>query len=140
DLDAQKPEARREKLQAQPAEKADAPHAEVERAPSAGTEYLQSAPTPAAPRSQVDAAAPKQAARSITGSAFAPPAVSGRLTVSDREAALRGVAELATRLGAETYRTDSAAGQDQLLVLMVPREVYPEFVRELARLGRWQPS
>jgi len=144
DLDAQKTQER-EKLEAQLADKGDAPRAEVERAPSAGTPYLEPAPppkpesTPAAPRSQVDAAAAKRAAPSITGSAFAPPAVSGRLTVTDREAALRSVDELATRLGAQTHRMDSAAGQDQLVELMMPREVYPEFIRELARLGRWQP-
>jgi len=139
DRDAQKTQERREKLEAQLADKGDAARAEAERAPSAGTEYLQRAPTLAAPRSQVDAAGAKPASPSITGSAFAPPAVSGRLTVADREAALRGVAELATRLGAETYRTDSAAAEDQLVELMMPREVYPEFIRELARLGRWQP-
>jgi len=139
DLDALKTQERREKLESQYAEKTHAPRAEGERAPSAGTQYIQ--PTaPPAPRSQADASALKRAAPSITGSALTPPAVSARLTVSDREAAVRSVTELATRLGAETYRADRAAGQDQVLVLMVPRDVYPELVRELERLGRWQPS
>jgi len=139
DLDALKTQERREKLESQSAEKTDAPRAEGERAPSAGTQYLQPA-SPPAPRPQADASALKRAAPSITGSALAPHAVSARLTVSDREAAVRSVTELATRLGAETYRADSAAGQDQVLVLMVPRDVYPELVRELERLGRWQPG
>src|SRR5262249_46491645 len=93
--DAQKTQERREKLESRHAEKPDAPRAEAERAPSAGTEYLQQpAQTPAAPRSQADASGAKRAAPSIVGSAFAPPAVSGRLTVTDREAAVRGVTEL----------------------------------------------
>src|SRR5262249_50764298 len=67
DLDAQKTQERREKLEAQLADKGDAPRAEVERAPSAGTPYLEPAPTPAAPRSQADAAAAKRAGPSIAG-------------------------------------------------------------------------
>ena len=75
----------------------------------------------------------------LSGLAFVAPDVSGRLTVSDRDVALRGVAELITRLGAiENRRADAADGQ--ILELTVPRDAYAEFIRELARLGRWQPS
>ncbi len=65
--------------------------------------------------------------------------MSGRLAVSDRELALRGIGELVERLGAvEHRRFDVSDGQ--MVELTVPREAYAEFVRELARLGRWQPS
>ena len=59
--------------------------------------------------------------------------------MSDRDAALRGVAELATRLGAVANRRVDTPDL-QILELTVPRDAYDEFVRELARLGRWQPG
>jgi hypothetical protein len=96
--------------------------------------------TQEAPAARADTSGAKRSAPPATGTlAFVPPAVSGRLAVSDRDAALRAVAELAKRLGAvETRRADLSDGQ--LLELTVPREAYPEFIRELARLGRWQSS
>jgi hypothetical protein len=135
DAEPQRPSEKREKLEAPPAT-AD------ERA-QPGRQLLQPSPAPAAPRSRADSAAAKQSAEpAVAGAlAVAAPTVSGRLTVSDRDAALRGIAELARRLGAEeTYRSDVAEGETQLLQLAVPREAYPEFMRELARLGRWEPS
>jgi len=123
-------------------EKVDAPPTTADERAQASRELLQPRPAPAAPGSRADSSAAKQSAPAMARSlAFAAPTVSGRLAVSDRDAALRGVAEVATRLGAvETYRSDAADGETQTLELAVPREAYAEFVRELARLGRWEPS
>ena len=132
-----KHEERGETQAAKPAAKtdaADATRAALERARTSGEQArtsgeaknLQSRPAPAAPRSQA-------------ALSFAPPTVSGRLTVSDVDAALRGLAEVVTRLGAvENRRADASGGQ--IVELSVSREAYPELTRELARLGRWQPS
>jgi hypothetical protein len=73
------------------------------------------------------------------GSASAASDVLGQLEVSDRDAALRQVGELITRLGAtENGRIDGADGP--IVDLTVPREAYAELTRELARLGRWRTS
>ena len=84
-----------------------------------------------------------QARRPSTGStaatSLAPPDVSGGLAVSDRDAALRGLAQLLARLGAvEDRRIDGHEGP--IIELTISREAYAEFARELARLGRWQPT
>jgi len=122
-------------------EKVEAPAATADERAQASRELLQSRSAPAAPGSRADTSGVKKSAPAVAGAAFAAPTVSGRLAVSDRDAALRGVAELAKRLGAvETYRSDVAEGETQMLELAVPREAYTEFVRELARLGRWEPS
>jgi negative regulator of sigma E activity len=68
-----------------------------------------------------------------------PPDVFGQLAVSDRDAALGKISELIARLGAtETRRIDRADGLT--LELTIPRDAYAELSRELARLGRWQPT
>ncbi|PYN35547.1 MAG: hypothetical protein DME01_11460 [Candidatus Rokuibacteriota bacterium] len=133
---AETPE-RREKQEPEVAAKPDAPPSARERAMT--REYARSRPAPA-PGARADAQAPRSTP-SVTGSsyAFTPADVSGRLTVSDRDAALRGVAELATRLGAVANRRVDTPDL-QILELTVPRDAYDEFVRELARLGRWQPG
>jgi Putative zinc-finger len=102
----------------------------------------ESARLPAAPppESRADAL---QARRPATGStaatSLAPPDVSGGLAVSDRDAALRGLAQLLARLGAvEDRRVDGDEGP--IIELTIPREAYAEFARELASLGRWQPT
>jgi len=59
--------------------------------------------------------------------------------VSDRDAALRGLAQLLARLGGvENRRVDGHEGP--IIELTIPREAYAEFAGELARLGRWQPT
>jgi hypothetical protein len=124
----------------QVARKLEAPPAVDTRELETTSQYLRSESAPA-PGARADAPAAPRAAPSVAGSSLAsvPPDVSGRLTVSDRDAVLRGVAELVGRLGAvETRRVDTP--ELQILELTVPREAYAEFVRELARLGRWQPS
>jgi hypothetical protein len=136
----QQPAERREKKDAQATAKLEAPPAatEGERA-QALPDVQQSYSAPPAPKARADASGAKQSAPPVAALTFAPPAVSGRLAVTDRDAALRAVVELAKRLGAvETRRADIADGQ--LLELTVPREAYAEFIRELAGLGRWQPS
>ena len=65
--------------------------------------------------------------------------MSGQLAVSDRELALRSLAELVARLGAaQTRRFDTSDGP--IIEIAVPRQVYAELNRGLAQLGRWQPS
>jgi len=67
---------------------------------------------------------------------FAAPDMSGRLTVGDRAAADRALADLGGRLGvAQAFRREEPDGA--LIEWMVPREVYAEFVRGLAGIGRW---
>src|SRR5438128_3236796 len=81
---------------------------------------------------------PARAPPSAT-SAFVPPDVAGQLAVSDRELALRSLAELVARLGAaQTRRFDTSDGP--IIEIAVPREVYAELNRGLAQLGRWQPG
>jgi len=75
----------------------------------------------------------------VTASLFAPAEVLGQLAVTDRESALRQVGELITRLGAiQNRRVDGPDGS--ILELTIQRDAYAEFTRELARLGRWQPT
>jgi hypothetical protein len=82
---------------------------------------------------------PASAPSSITSSAFAPPDVSGQLTVSNREDALRGLKELVAHVGAvEAYRFDTSDGP--IIEIAVRREKYAELSSGLARLGRWQPN
>ena len=141
DAEPQQTPERREKQEPQVAGKLEAPPVVAERQETMAREqYLRSQPSPA-PGARADTSAAPRSAPKVTGSslAFVAPDVSGRLTVSDRDVALRGVAELITRLGAiENRRADAADGQ--ILELTVPRDAYAEFIRELARLGRWQPS
>ena len=86
---------------------------------------------PEAKSGELSARAPQMPAR-----LFVAPDTSGRLTVGDRAAAERALAELGGRLGvAQAFRREEADGA--LIEWMVPREVYPEFVRGLAGIGRW---
>jgi hypothetical protein len=75
----------------------------------------------------------------ITGRLAAAPDVAGTLTVADRAAAHRALAELAARLGgAETFgRADAAASS---VDLVVPGPAYAELAEGLGRIGRWQPD
>jgi hypothetical protein len=63
--------------------------------------------------------------------------VIGRLTVKDRQAANRELAELLSRVGgAETARRAEAAGDT--VDLVIPRAAYPAFAEGLARIGSWR--
>ena len=65
--------------------------------------------------------------------------VVGRLTVKDRQAADRELAELLSRVGgAETARRAEAGGDT--VGLVVPRAAYPAFAQGLARIGSWLPE
>jgi hypothetical protein len=115
--------------------KSEAPPARVERAPE--IRERSSRPAPAAPESEPPVAGALQ--RRQPPAAFVPPDVSGALAVSDREAAMRALADLVTRLGgAEDRRltTPDAA----VVELSIPRDAYPELARQLRQLGRWQPA
>jgi Putative zinc-finger len=95
---------------------------------------------PAAPEPSADALkARRQAATAPAAAAFAPSDVSGGLAVNDRDAALRALTELVARLGGVEDRRVSGP-ERSIVELTVPREAYAEFARELARLGRWQPT
>ena len=119
--------------------KVEAPPVDAGRGANVAEERARSQAAPAA-EPRADASQPRRPATAPSAvMSFAPPDVSGRLAVSDRDAALRGVAELVTRLGAVESRR-VAASDGTTIELTIPREAYPEFVRELGRLGRWQPS
>lgn len=96
------------------------------------------APAPEA-RADAQAAAKRQATGSSNVASFVPPDVSGRLAVTDRDAALRALDELVARLGAIVDRR-YVGSEGPIVEISVTREKYPELVRELARLGRWQPT
>lgn len=109
-----------------------APSARAERERGVAREGARRPAAPA-PESRADG----QRALPRTATAFAPPDVSGRLAVADQTAALRGLAHLVARLGAvEDRRVDGDVGP--IIELTISREAYAEFVRELARLGRWE--
>jgi hypothetical protein len=99
----------------------------------------QTAPGARADTPQAPAAPPLPTSPHVASSSFLPPEVQGQLAVSDRESALRTIGELITRLGVvENRRVDGPDGP--ILELTIRRDVYAEFTRELARLGRWQPT
>jgi len=100
------------------------------------------APASPAPQAELRAdaqAAAKRQAAPLGAASFVPPDVSGRLAVSDRDAALRGLDAVVTRLGAVVDRR-LVGSEGPIVELSVTREAYPELVRELARLRRWQPT
>ena len=111
-------------------------------APEARDKRAAARSRPQAPR-EVDGSRPEAKSGELSARAsqmparlFVAPDASGRLTVGDRAAAERALAELGGRLGvAQAFRREEADGA--LIEWMVPREVYPEFVRGLAGIGRW---
>ena len=66
-----------------------------------------------------------------------PPDVSGRLAVTDRDAALQNLARLIARLGGVEDRR-FVGDEGPIIELTIAREAYPELLRELAGIGRWQ--
>ena len=63
--------------------------------------------------------------------------VVGRLTVKDRPAADRELAELVSRVGGAEIGRRTEAGADTV-DLVIPRAAYPAFAQGLARIGSWQ--
>jgi len=66
-----------------------------------------------------------------------PPDVSGRLAVTDPDAALQSLARLIARLGGVEDRR-FVGDEGPIIELTIAREAYPELLRELAGIGRWQ--
>ena len=93
--------------------------ARQERAPGAAGERARSTAAPPAVMSLV------------------PPDVSGRLAVTDRDAALQSLARLIARLGGVEDRR-FVGDEGPIIELTIAREAYPELLRELAGIGRWQ--
>jgi anti-sigma factor RsiW len=116
-----------------------APEARAESKPRA----LDTAASGERERQAKEAEARKSAATArssaLAGRLAAAPDVAGTLTVADRDAAHRALAELAARLGgAETFRrTDANASS---VDLVVPATAYAELAEGLGRIGRWQPD
>src|SRR5262245_5117911 len=81
--------------------------------------------------------APRSAAPAPAIASFVAPDVSGRLAVTDRDAALQNLAPLLARLGGVEDRR-FVGDEGPIVELTIPREAYPELLRELAALGRWQ--
>ncbi len=68
-----------------------------------------------------------------------PPDLAGTLTVTDREAAGRALAELIARLGGtEIARREDPRGLS--VDLVIAASAYAELAEGLARIGRWQPG
>ena len=57
--------------------------------------------------------------------------------VADRDAVLESLARLLARLGGVEDRR-FVGPEGPIIELTIPREAYPDFLRELAALGRWQ--
>src|SRR5262249_48583410 len=150
----QPPAKTREAKDAAEAPKSEPSAPAPQKAPESKTAAKPPAPPVVAePRTMAKQNAPSQSApgaRSYLGQApasqqptaalpVAPSDVSGLLEVGDRDAALRQVGELITRLGAtETRRVDGANGP--IVELTIARDAYPELARELARVGRWRTT
>lgn len=70
-------------------------------------------------------------------SALRPPDVSGRLVMDDPAGGATTLVNLVRRFGG-SMATSRADGDTLLVELSVPGDRYPDFAREVARLGRWQ--
>ena len=110
--------------------------AKTEKADPTSVETLSSARAPApatqAPPVASDTALAKRQAPAAMSTA--PPHVIARLTAPDRDAAERALAALAARLaGAVTGRR--VEGDTPVVELVIPRERYEDFTREVARFG-----
>jgi len=111
----------------------------AERQPATASGNVQAPRAPGAVADNYLAQAPPPPPGVASSALAPPPDVFGQLAVSDRDVALGKVSELIARLGAvETRRIDRADGLT--LELTIQRDAYAELSRELARLGRWQPS
>src|SRR5437016_1347215 len=114
---------------------APAPATALERKAESAVGAAAPAREPAREGARPDAATSRRSALRTAAAAD----VSGRLVVTDREAAARGLTELVARTGgAEVARS---AGADAMVIeLTIPRAAWSEFTRELAALGAWTPD
>jgi hypothetical protein len=112
--------------------------ARVERSQEGAGMSARSSAAPAPePRTDTMLQAPGSAAQAPAIASFVAPHVSGRLAVADRDAALQNLARLLTRLGGVEDRR-FVGPEGPIIELTIPREAYPDLLRELAALGRWQ--
>jgi putative zinc finger protein len=111
--------------------------ARAERAQGAAGARARSSAAPAPEPRGDTLQAPGAAAAPPAAASFVAPDVSGRLAVADRDAALQTLARLLVRLGGVEDRR-FVGDEGPILELTIPREAYPQLVRELAALGRWQ--
>ncbi len=65
--------------------------------------------------------------------------ITGRLSVADRDAALRALADLVAKAGGREVAR-RAVDDGLAIELAIPRAAWPEFSRGLARLGRFTPE
>jgi len=65
--------------------------------------------------------------------------ITGRLSVADRDAALRALADLVAKAGGREVAR-RAVDDGLAIELAIPRAAWPEFARGLARLGRFTPE
>jgi hypothetical protein len=72
---------------------------------------------------------------------FAPPRadIAGRLAVGNRDAAERALTQLLARVGGRELGRRAAPG-GAVVDLALPRAAFPDFVRGLEAIGRWQPG
>jgi anti-sigma factor RsiW len=111
--------------------------ARAERSQEAAGMSARSSAVPA-PEPRTDTLqAPRPATPAPAITSFVPPDVSGRLAVADRDAALQNLARLLARLGGVEDRR-FVGDEGPIVELTIPRAAYPELLRELAALGRWQ--
>src|SRR5262245_29291372 len=108
-----------------------------ERAQGAAAARARSSTAPA-PEPRTDTLqAPRAAAPPPAVASFVAPEVAGRLAVADRNAALQTLARLLARLGGVEDRR-FVGDEGPIIELTIPREAYPDLLRELGSLGRWQ--
>jgi hypothetical protein len=110
--------------------------ARAERSQDAAGARTRSMAREPAPRTDTPQA-PRPAAPAPATASFVAPDVSGRLAVADRDAALQTLAPLLARLGGVEDRR-FVGDEGPIVELTIPREAYPELLRDLAALGRWQ--
>jgi len=111
--------------------------ARAERSQEAAAARARSSAAPASEPRVDTLQAPRPAATPPMATAFVPPDVSGRLAVANRDAALQDLARLLARLGGVEDRR-FVGDEGPIIELTIPREAYPDLLRELAALGRWQ--
>lgn len=141
------------------AKAAPAPPAPAPGAPAPRAATVPAAPAPAAPGEKKAAEPPggivagraqpsvkesagsDVAAQRLSAARVAPAAldVTGRLSVADRDKALRALADLVARAGGREVAR-RALPDGLAIELAIPRTAWPEFSRELARLGRFTPE
>lgn len=157
--DEQDAARRQDTAKTAPAPPAPAPPALAPGAPAPRAAKVPAAPAPAAPGEKKAAEPPggivagrarpsvkesagsDVAAQQLSAARVAPAAldVTGRLSVADRDKAVRALADLVAKAGGREVAR-RALPDGLAIELAIPRAAWPEFSRELARLGRFTPE